>query len=286
MILRILHTTQYRYAHFASEACVEARLIPPALPWQQTLMQEIVVEPEALSTEFDDAWGNRTIFFSLAQRHELLNVENRLQVRTRSRPLPAEIIEISVAEARQIYNSQLADVFDYLQPSLAVPLGGKATEWARKIFPGRASLGPAIQELTARIHAHFAYRPGATNISTPLDQIWKKKAGVCQDFAHIALSVLRTAGIPSRYVCGYVDAGGPAALVGSLATHAWIEALLPGGQWVATDPTNNTWCGERHVTIAYGRDFDDAAPVRGTFKGSGEQKLRVRVRVSATPEKL
>jgi len=285
MVFDIRHSTHYRYTHPASEACLEARLIPPDLPCQETLAQKIVIAPEAMRSEFQDPWSNRTIFFSMAARHNTLKIENLLRVRTHARTLPREALEVPVAEARQLYNSRLADTFDYLQPSPAVPVGGFASEPARKIFFGHSPLGEAIRKLTAMIHSTFQYSPGSTDVSTPLAEVWKRRAGVCQDFAHVALSILRTAGIPCRYVCGYIEAGGPAALVGSLATHAWVEALLPGGTWAATDPTNNQWCGERHVTVAYGRDFDDAAPVRGTFKGSGNQRLTVRVRMKRLREK-
>ncbi|MBV9128080.1 MAG: transglutaminase family protein [Verrucomicrobia bacterium] len=131
-----------------------------------------------------------------------------------------------------------------------------------------------------------------TSNSTPLHEIWKNKKGVCQDFAHIMLSVLRTAGLPARYVCGYIEAVAPPSasadnelpgrgssrtLVGAIATHAWVEVMVPGMTWVALDPTNDQWCGERHVTVARGRDFRDTTPVRGTFKGSGKQNMKVKV---------
>jgi transglutaminase-like putative cysteine protease len=98
------------------------------------------------------------------------------------------------------------------------------------------------------------------------------------------LSVLRTAGLPARYVCGYIETDGPGKLVGSIATHAWVEVMLPGLQWVAIDPTNDQWCGERHITVALGRDFEDASPVRGTFKGSGTQSMKVRVTMKRLAE--
>jgi transglutaminase-like putative cysteine protease len=117
-------------------------------------------------------------------------------------------------------------------------------------------------------------------LSTPLAEVWKTRCGVCQDFAHIMLSVLRTSGLPARYVCGYIETDPPegaARLVGAVATHAWVEVLVPGMEWVALDPTNNQWCGERHVAVSFGRDFADAAPLRGTFKGSGGQEMSVKV---------
>ncbi|RYY91509.1 MAG: transglutaminase family protein, partial [Chitinophagaceae bacterium] len=119
--------------------------------------------------------------------------------------------------------------------------------------------------------------------STPLPLVWKHRKGVCQDFAHVALSILRTAGLPARYVCGYIEAAPPRKtesgkkLIGAAATHAWVEVLVPGMEWVALDPTNRKMLDERYVTVSFGRDARDAAPLRGTFKGSGGQKMSAKV---------
>ena len=159
-------------------------------------------------------------------------------------------------------------------------------DWAKKFLRSGMPLGEAVTGLNRAIHERFAYKPAPTEVNTPLATVCKKREGVCQDFAHIMLSVLRTAGLPARYVCGYIETDGPAAgkLVGAVATHAWVEVLLPGLQWVAIDPTNNQWCGERHITVALGRDFSDSAPVRGTFKGSGTQSMKVRVTMKRLEE--
>ena len=161
-------------------------------------------------------------------------------------------------------------------------------EWARRLMPSDASLEQAFEALNRAVYEKFEYKPGATTNSTPLSAVWKQRAGVCQDFTHVMLSVLRTAGIPARYVCGYIESDPPAdgsGLVGSMATHAWVEALTPGMHWVALDPTNNQWCGPRHVTVAYGRDFEDATPVRGTFKASGSQNMKIKVSMKRLPER-
>ena len=122
----------------------------------------------------------------------------------------------------------------------------------------------------------FPTRRARPTIPTSLSAIWKERKGVCQDFTHVGLSILRTAGIPARYVCGYIETDPPRsgeklALVGAVATHAWIEVLVPGRAWVAIDPTNRQWLTERYVAVSFGRDFRDATPLRGTFKGSGER---------------
>jgi transglutaminase-like putative cysteine protease len=138
----------------------------------------------------------------------------------------------------------------------------------------------ALGALNGAIHRGFRYVPGSTENWTPLARIWKARSGVCQDFAHLMISVLRTSGLPARYVCGYIETDPPKGgrrLVGSVATHAWVEVLVPGMEWVALDPTNDQWCGERHVAVSFGRDFADATPLRGMFKGSGGQQMTVKV---------
>jgi transglutaminase-like putative cysteine protease len=291
MLFNIVHTTGYVYADTAMEAYLEVRLTPPVRPEQDVLRHRIEFQPAAEASDYIDYFGNRTTFYSMTLRHRQLKVTNRLAVRTLPRVLPERGLALTIAEARQILKSGTG-VFDYLQPTEAIPLAGESNAWAREILRASRSLGEAIDELNKTIYREFKYRSGSTEIETPLSLIWKKREGVCQDFAHVMISVLRAARIPCRYVCGYIESE-PAVsaapsrkrLVGSLATHAWVEVLVPGMTWVALDPTNNQWCGEQHVTIAVGRDFLDAAPVRGTFKGSASQKLKVHVNMQRILEK-
>jgi transglutaminase-like putative cysteine protease len=291
MLFNIVHSTGYVYADTAMEAYLEVRLTPPVRPEQDVLRHCIEFQPAAEASDYIDYFGNRTTFYSMTLRHRQLKVTNRLAVRTLPRILPERGLALTIAEARQILKSGTG-VFDYLQPTTAIPLAVESSAWAREILYASRSLGEAIDELNKTIYREFKYRSGSTEIETPLSLIWKKREGVCQDFAHVMISVLRAARIPCRYVCGYIESE-PAVsttpsrtpLVGSLATHAWVEVLVPGMTWVALDPTNNQWCGEQHVTIAVGRDFLDAAPVRGTFKGSASQKLKVHVSMQRILEK-
>ena len=292
MLFNIVHTTGYVYADTAMEAYLEVRLTPPVRPEQGVLRHRIEFQPAAEASDYIDYFGNRTTFYSMTLRHRQLKVTNRLTVRTLPRVLPESGLALTIAEARQILKSGTG-VFDYLQPTEAIPIASESSAWGREILRESRPMGEALDELNKTIYREFKYRTGSTEIETPLSLIWKKREGVCQDFAHVMISVLRAARIPCRYVCGYIESE-PAVsvdptrkrLVGSLATHAWVEVLVPGMTWVALDPTNNQWCGEQHVTIAVGRDFLDAAPVRGTFKGSASQKLKVHVSMQRIPEKL
>ena len=285
MLFDVIHLTDYRYSEPVSEAYVEARLTPPHRKEQEILAHSIDFSPEAGTSNYVDYFGNTATFYSMTLRHARLAVTNRMTVRTRPHHRPEEALALPVAEARQILASSLTDNFDYLQPTEAVPTGGASMDWAKKYLRSGIPIGEAVTALNRAIHERFQYKPGATELKTPLAAVWKKREGVCQDFAHIMLSVLRTAGLPARYVCGYIETAGPGQLVGSVATHAWVELMLPGLQWVAIDPTNNQWCGERHIAVALGRDFEDAAPVRGTFKGSGTQSMKVRVLMKRLAEK-
>ncbi len=291
MLFEIVHRTEYRYGHPASEAYIEARLTPPTLPGQSVVEHTIDFSPANPVSTYRDYFHNEVTFYSLTLRHERLVIANNLIIRTREVPRPDEALGVTIAEARQLFVSKLTDIFDYLQPTPAVPTGHPAMEWARRYLPGDAPLGEAIETLNRFIHEKFRYLPGSTDNSTPLATVWKQRAGVCQDFAHIMLSVLRTAGLPARYVCGYIESEPvkprPDArkLVGWMATHAWVEVLTPGMIWVALDPTNDQWCGPRHVTVSYGRDFADATPIRGTFKGSGAKDLKVKVFMKRLSEK-
>ncbi|MCX6962095.1 MAG: transglutaminase family protein [Verrucomicrobia bacterium] len=292
MLFNIVHTTGYVYADTAMEAYLEVRLTPPVRPEQGVLRHRIVFKPAAEASDYIDYFGNRTTFYSMTLRHRQLKVTNRLTVRTLPRVLPESGLALTIAEARQILKSRTG-VFDYLQPTEAIPVDAESSAWARDILRENRPLREGLDELNKTIYREFKYRTGSTEIETPLSLIWKKREGVCQDFAHVMISVLRAARIPCRYVCGYIESepsvsANPSLkrLVGSLATHAWVEVLVPGMAWVALDPTNNQWCGEQHVTVAVGRDFLDAAPVRGTFKGSASQKLKVHVSMQRIPEKL
>lgn len=279
MEFEVTHITAYQYPQPAAEAYGEARLTPRDLPSQTVVSHKLIIDPEVPVSSYDDYFGNRVDFFSVPFRHRHLAISNQMIVRTHPVARPTEALELSIQESRQILGSALTDIFDYLQPTPVVETGREAVAWARKYLRGDRPLGTALHELNEAIHHEFTYESGSTENSTPLATVWKQRRGVCQDFAHIGLSILRTAGLPARYVCGYIETTPPEGrrLTGAVATHAWIEVLVPGMTWVAFDPTNRQWIDERYVAVSFGRDFRDATPLRGTFKGSGGQAMRVRV---------
>ena len=284
MEFEITHVTNYKYGHSAAEAYGEARLTPPNLPSQRVLAHKIALDPKVGTSAYDDHYGNRVDFFSLPFRHDRLTVRNEILVQTFPPERPKESMTLSIQESRQILNSALADIFHFTQPTRVTEITRESVQWAKKYLRSGLPIGEALSGLSDAIHDEFEYRSGSTENTTPLTTIWKKKEGVCQDFAHVGLSILRAAGLPARYVCGYIETDPPrnpdgtvGRLTGAVATHAWIEALVPGMSWVAIDPTNSQWVNERYVAVSFGRDYRDAAPLRGTFKGSGGQDMKVRV---------
>lgn len=285
MEFEITHVTSYAYEHPAAEAYLEARLTPPDTAHQTVLRRELMIEPSTPTSAYTDYFGNRTEFFSLPWRHRSLAIINELAVRTHPQPMPAAGLAVVVDEARQIFTSAPEQHYDYLQATDAVGRHREAHQWARKHLSGGLPLGEALSGLNHAIHKYFTYESGSTDNSTSLEVVWKQRRGVCQDFSHIMLSVLRTAGLPARYVCGYIETDPPAPrpgesrrrLVGAVATHAWVEVLLPGLTWVGLDPTNDKYCDDRHVVVSYGRDYSDATPILGTFKGAGRQRMKVKV---------
>ena len=290
MDFEITHVTDYTYQYAAAEAYLEARLTPLDLPTQTVKSRRLSIEPATKVSGYLDYYGNAVEFFSLPYRHRSLVITSKVEIQTHAPVRPEAALEVTIDEARQIVASAPADIFDYLQPTEVVVPTKDARDWARRYLEGRRPLGEALASLNLAVYEQFAFASGSTNNSTPLATIWQQRKGVCQDFTHIMLSVLRRAGLPSRYVCGYIEAVAPPSaaannaigragrtLVGAIATHAWVEVLVPGMTWVALDPTNKQWCGERHIKVSHGRDFRDATPLRGTFKGTGKQNMKVKV---------
>jgi transglutaminase-like putative cysteine protease len=159
---------------------------------------------------------------------------------------------------------------------------------ASELLPEAAPFAESLLRLNDHLHRTLRYRPGATDAGTTVEQFLQRREGVCQDFAHLMIAICRAAGLPARYVSGYIETDAPLgddgrpskALIGAVATHAWIEVFTPTGYWVGLDPTNNMLDGERHVQIGIGRDYADVPPLKGVFKGGLAQSLSVQVRMT------
>jgi len=282
MRFRIQHETVYQYAAPASESVGELRLSPKDTPAQRVTGRQLMLDPEVAVDCFEDFFGNTVECFAIPFRHTRLRVRVSAEVETLPARDPGPAADVPVGAARRLDPQRRIALYHYRLPTSAVPLGAVAPPSRRGFFREDTPLREAVLVLNKWIHGSFTYQPGVTEVSTPLAAVLEQRAGVCQDFAHLMLSVLRTHGLPARYVSGYIephDPGRPQAerLIGAAASHAWVEVALPDGAWWGLDPTNNQCAGERHVVVATGRDYHDVAPLRGTYKGAASQKLRVIV---------
>ena len=284
MLFHIRHDTQYHYHTPASDSFAELRVCPQNCPGQKILRRRLDVKPSVIIETYTDYFGNAVEFFSIPFRHDSLSVLAFADVQTYLIPFPQEALQHSLEQATAVYKEKILDVFDFLQPSAHVPFSQGVKNLSLPFCPSKISLENLLLSLNEWIFKNFSYTPGSTTVSTPLEIILKERKGVCQDFAHLMLAILRQHGIPARYVSGYIEAYDPtqptsSELIGAAASHAWVEVYLPNGQWWGLDPTNNQCVGERHVRVAVGRDYRDVAPLRGTFKGAYKQDLQVIVSV-------
>jgi transglutaminase-like putative cysteine protease len=282
---QVSHRTTYRYSSPVDLAQHLAHLRPRALPGQTVAQCDVAVEPAAdeRATHVDH-FGNTVDSFRIDSAHEELVVEMRAEVDV-SLPVPPP------AETTPAWTA-LRDAFlapfpeeieaeEFVHPSSLVVPDDTALAYARASFPAGATILQGARDLTRRIRADFAYTPGATDISTPLAEVFARRVGVCQDFAHVQIAALRALGLPAAYVSGYIRTYHDPAkgeLRGSDASHAWV-AVWCGAEagWVHLDPTNDLVAHEEHVIVAWGRDFADVSPVRGIILGGGHHTYGVDV---------
>ena len=288
MRFRISHETIYAYASPASESVGELRLYPRDTDRQVIRDRRLQLDPDVPMDAFEDFFGNTVECFTIPFRHRRLRVRMTADVETFAVPAPGSVADVPVGEAKRLSRHRRIELYHYRLPTPAVPLGRVLAPLRKQFLKETVPLRRALTDLNGWIHERFSYRAGVTDVSTPLGRVIEERAGVCQDFAHLMLAILRTHGLPARYVSGYIEPGDPSTpqgehLVGAAASHAWVEVGLPDGTWWGLDPTNNQSAGERHVVVAVGRDYHDVAPMRGTYKGAQNQKLRVIVSMKRKP---
>ena len=284
---RVEHESRYAYTAPVSQSWQLARLTPRTLPWQTLLSHTLQVEPQADERhDARDSFGNTVTHFGLHGAHRVLRVDMQCTVDVAERPALAASPGISWEAVREgIRTRRHGDVIEAArmsEPSALVPLSDAARQYAAaSLTPGRDWL-QALLDLTHRIHRDFEFDPGSTTVSTSVDEVLELRSGVCQDFAHLMLAALRGHGLPARYVSGYLLTDPPPGqprLMGADATHAWVAAYAPGCGWVEFDPTNDQLADARYITLAWGSDFADVAPLRGVILGGGEQRLHTAVSV-------
>lgn len=293
MKYRLVHRTKYTYSGAVTVSHHLARLAPRTLPGQRCPWHELEIKPEPVGRGVHvDSFGNVTSYFEIEGKHEAMEVIAHSLVEV----FPAKHPDASstppweqVRDACQIEKltpGSEAGAFRFGSPM--VPLGKDFADFAIIDFPQGRPILEAVISLTKRINKEFKFDPRATDVSTPVSEVLRKRAGVCQDFAHLMLASLRSLGLPARYVSGYLETAPPPGmqrLTGADASHAWVSVFCgEAAGWIDTDPTNNLLPGDRHITIAWGRDFSDVSPLRGVTLGAGSQKLSVAVDVIPVDE--
>ncbi|HEX3598289.1 MAG TPA: transglutaminase family protein [Polyangiaceae bacterium] len=289
MRYRVTHTTTYAYEEAVSVSHSEARITPRRTPGQNPQRTQLLVEPMPGALVSDtDYFGNTVHFFSLEESHERLTVTAVSDVDVDGVPTPAHGLtpawESVPDMIRRDRTRAGVEAVGYVFQSPLVRYDASIRAYADESFtPGRPVLDAAY-ELTRRIYADFAYEPGSTSIFTPLSAVMQARRGVCQDFAHLEIAMLRSLGLPARYVSGYLrtqPAPGRPRLTGADASHAWLSLYCPGFGYIDLDPTNGTIPNDEHVTVAWGRDFGDVSPLKGVILGGGAHDLSVSVDVAA-----
>jgi transglutaminase-like putative cysteine protease len=278
----VTHTTEYDYSESVVVAHHVARLSPRQLPYQECLRHELTIEPSpAVTSTCEDYFGNLATIFAVQGAHKQLAIraQSTVTVTGPTLPQPGETPPWEAAADRAALPFDAVEfVFDSTESRAAWTV----ESYARESFPPGRPLLDAVLELTARIHHEFTFDPKATTVATPLTEVFASRRGVCQDFARMEIACLRSLGIPARYVSGYMETVPPPGarrLIGADASHAWLTVFCPGIGWIPVDPTNNLLPSDTHVTLAWGRDYNDVPPIHGVILGGGAHALRVRVDV-------
>jgi len=265
----ISHQTTYTYHEPVSVCYNLLRLVPRNTHRQSRISVAVEIHPEPDTLrEYEDFFGNKVIYFSIEKEHAKLSVKVSSEIEKR------------MGTAREHSVEQDADVGGYLFETPMTAADDDIAAYARGSFrPGRPVL-EAAGDLMHRIYSDFRFTPGFTTVSTPLATVMRERKGVCQDFAHLAIACCRSVGLPARYVSGYIETLSPPGvekLIGVDASHAWFSVYIPNLGWVDFDPTNNLLPAEQHITIGWGRDYADIAPMRGILLSSGTHGLSVSV---------
>ena len=286
MIYRIVHRTTYKYKYPVSVGNHVACLQPRTLLHHQLARNELRIQPSpATRTERVDYFGNLLCFFTVQEAHKELVVESRSEVimdGNTATPWPQQSLpwEEAVKSLPDDHSPAGLEAYQFGFESPRIRVRPEFAAYALQSFtPGRP-MPDALLDLTARIHKDFRFDSKVTNVRTPTEEVFRKRRGVCQDFAHLQIACLRSLNIAARYVSGYLRTYPPPGqprLVGADASHAWVSAYCPGIGWLDMDPTNNVVPSNGHVTLAWGRDYSDVSPLRGLILGGGAHTLKVAV---------
>ena len=274
---KIRHITRYTYDQPVRDSANQIMLYPIEDIFQQIAYHKIVISADPQIALHSDYFGNKVGSFTYIQPHRELVIDSRVDVITTARELHEPVL--GVREQWEAIHKMLQDIefIDFLRQEHFGSLPEMERIITDELSRDCAPLEVA-KDLTTYVYNNFKYQKGVTTVETTPDEIWKIKSGVCQDFAHVLLVMLRIMKIPARYVSGYICPN-KNGMRGEGATHAWVEAFFPEMGWVGLDPTNNCVVRETHVRLAVGKDFSDCSPVRGTYRGTAANTMEVVVTV-------
>ena len=288
----VRHTTTYTYDEPVSDSLGVAHLVPRSLPWQQVSSYAVSVTPTPGDQAADvDYYGNHVTYFQVTEPHETLVVEGRGEVEVVAPVLPDAAATVAWEAARPLLVPTAPGAWsatDLALPSALVDHPPEALEYAARSLPAGRPVAEAVTDLMHRVHADFDYDKTATTVTSRVEAVFERRAGVCQDFAHLMLACLRSHGLAARYVSGYLATQPPPGrerVVGADASHAWVEVWLGRHDgrdaWLALDPTNDQAVADRHVTVAWGRDYGDVPPLKGViFTEARKSTMQVSVDVA------
>lgn len=288
MIYRITHNTTYSYKYAVSVGNHVACLTPRCLPYQRCTRHELRIDPPATVTQRKDYFGNQFSFFTIQEPHKRLVVEAQSEViveEERSKlPDRSPPWEEVAATLPNRYDRASLDAYQFVFESSRIRPSPQLASYALKSFTAGRQFLEALLDLNTRIYTDFRFDAKATNVKTSTEEVFRKRCGVCQDFAHLEIACLRSLNLPGRYVSGYLRTYPPPGrprLVGADASHAWVSAYCPEIGWIDVDPTNNVIPSGNHIAIGWGRDYGDVSPLRGLILGGRDHTIKVAVDVEA-----
>ncbi len=275
--LKVRHTTAYQYSGVIHASYNEARISPLDTPNQFTLEHRVEVHPAANLFRYRDYWGSRVHAFDLHQPHTELTVVGSSLVETAQRtPNLDDTVAWDAIDAPGLTDR----FFEYLDETPMTESDDTIRQVARQLRE-TSSLAAALAQLGEWLRGHVEYETGTTSVSTTAVEVLRAGRGVCQDYAHLGIAVLRAAGIPARYASGYLypdELGGEVGVTHRGESHAWLEAWV--GDWHPLDPTSGSPVAERHVLVARGREYSDVAPLKGVYNGGPSHSLDVAVELT------
>lgn len=264
MRLRVFHRTRYSYRAPVRDSYNEVRLRPVTADQSRLEFSLVTVNPPSRLRHFRDDWLNYVHYFEIPEPHSELVIESQCTVKTTSQYAAGRPAGVSFEALTGERDEVLAS---FLGASRYVDVSPEVWRMAIDVRADDADVFDVAAAIMGHIHQHWVYAPNSTSASTHMQEVIETRRGVCQDFSHVMIGMCRTLGIPARYVSGYLYDGADSHLRGSQASHAWCEVHVPGRGWFGLDPTNNILVDERHIKVATGRDYHDAAPVSGYFDG-------------------